>query len=88
MPRDILFSLPVHERPDILEGQISNIMRYCPGSGVAVHVSAAYDGDLTYFQKLEKYPGVFINPKSAADRARQGLISRACGQFPAWHATP
>ncbi len=74
MPRSILFSLPVHERPDIVEGQISNIARYCPGAAVAIHVSPVFTGDMAAFKALEKTPGVFVNPNRLPTALGKGLF--------------
>ena len=74
MPRSILFSLPVHERPDIVEGQIVNIARHCPGAAVAIHVSPVFTGDIAAFKALEKTPGVFVNPTRLPTALGKGLF--------------
>jgi len=38
MAHQILFSLPVHERPDILAGQIDNIRYFCPNAVICLHL--------------------------------------------------
>jgi hypothetical protein len=60
----ILFSLPVHERPDIVRDQIENINYFCPGSLIAIHVSADATADKDEFRRQCDFENVLINPKS------------------------
>jgi hypothetical protein len=70
----ILFSLPVHERPDIVEGQLANIRYFCPDSIVCLHVSLAYKGDFADFTRFAQLPGVLVNPHRLASVYGTGLF--------------
>lgn len=60
----ILFSLPVHERPDIVRSQIENINYFCPGSLVCIHISAGSAGMVDEFRRVCDFPNVILNPSS------------------------
>lgn len=62
--RKILFSLPVHERPDILRGQIENINYFCPGSVICIHVSADAAVSKDEFRRHCDFENVHISPYS------------------------
>ena len=74
MSRPALFSLPVHERPDILADQLANIRRFCPDAIVCVHVSPAFAGDLETFRALARAPGVLLNPRRLETVHGRGLF--------------
>lgn len=58
----ILFSLPVHERPDIVRGQIENINFFCPGSVICIHISAGAAALTDEFRRACDFPNVLFNP--------------------------
>lgn len=70
----ILFTLPVHERPDIVRGQIENINFFCPGSVIAIHVSAGAAGIKDEFRRACDFPNVLINPVSLETAWSGGLM--------------
>lgn len=60
----ILFSLPVHERPDIVRDQIENINYFAPDSLIVIHVSADPAVEKDEFRRHCEFDNVLINPKS------------------------
>lgn len=74
MHRSPLFSLPVHERPDVVADQLTNIRRFCPEAIVCVHVSRSYDGDMAPFSALARTPGVLLNPRRFEVLRGRGLF--------------
>nr|AGU12315.1 hypothetical protein [uncultured organism] len=60
----LLFSLPVHERPDIVREQIDNINYFCPGSVICLHVSAGSLAEKDDFRRLCEAENVLVNPHS------------------------
>jgi len=36
---DLLFSIPIHEKQDIINNQIENILNYNPNSNIILHVN-------------------------------------------------
>ena len=68
----ILFSLPVHERIDIINNQIQNIFKYNPDSKIILHVNISYkDFDESI---ILKHPNVFINSKRFHYNPGKGLL--------------
>ncbi|GBR51697.1 hypothetical protein CSR02_14485 [Acetobacter pomorum] len=64
MANRILFSIPVHERPDIIRDQALNILKFCPNSVVVMHLSKGVnnDDDLALFKMaIEGLEGVILN---------------------------
>lgn len=66
----ILFSIPVHERLDVIVDQIININYFNPNCAIVLHFSQAYkqdeDTSLEYseFEKIvHKIGNIYINPK-------------------------
>lgn len=66
----ILFSIPVHERLDVIVDQIININYFNPNCAIVLHFSQAYkrngDTSLEYskFEKIvHKMGNIYINPK-------------------------
>jgi hypothetical protein len=59
----ILFSIPVHERPDVVANQIENFGFFNPGCQVVLHASAKMPDEV--FKELQevvaRYPSVRIN---------------------------
>jgi hypothetical protein len=54
----------VHERPDIVRGQIENINYFCPGSLIVIHISAGATASRDEFERFCDFENVFINPDS------------------------
>lgn len=55
----ILFSLPVHERNDIVRLTIANAQQHNPGCTIAIHVSAGFTD---FDWSIRDLPGVVISP--------------------------
>jgi hypothetical protein len=55
---DILFSIPIHERQDIINNQIENIMNYCPNCKIIFHINKNFK---TFDKKYSEYNNVFFN---------------------------
>jgi hypothetical protein len=70
----ILFSLPVHERPDIVRGQIENINYFCPGSVICLHLSAGAAALADEFRRACDFPNVLFNPVSLETVWSGGLM--------------
>ncbi len=70
----ILFSIPVHERQDIIHNQIENILYYNPNAKIILHINPSFSS----FQKedfFSKYkPYVFINKNQYDYKHGKGLM--------------
>jgi hypothetical protein len=77
----ILFSLPVHERPDIVRDQIENLLYFTPGSLVCVHVSASAAESVDEYKRHCDLPGVFINPRRYETTAGKGILHTHISNF-------
>jgi len=54
----LLFSIPVHEKQDIINNQLENIFNYNAGCKIILHINKKYnDFDI----KASNYPNLFIN---------------------------
>ena len=57
-----VISIPVHEKPDVIQNQIDNINRFFPEAIIVLHVSAAYYQN--YDEKeLPSGKKIYINPE-------------------------
>jgi hypothetical protein len=74
MPRRLLFSLPVHERPDIVRGQLENLRQFCPHAVICLHISTVATGDIEPFMQLGRLPGVLVNPERFTTQQSKGLF--------------
>ncbi|MCD7110974.1 hypothetical protein LRX75_18225 [Rhizobium sp. DKSPLA3] len=77
----LLFSLPVHERPDIVREQIRNIDYFCPGSVICLHVSAIALGEKETFRALCAADNVLINPQSHETLWSAGIMHAHISNF-------
>ena len=65
-----MFSIPVHERTEVVIDQIVNIRRFCPNSGVVLHISRGFDYAHSFHSReeflslLKTFDNVFVNPIS------------------------
>ncbi len=70
----VLFSIPVHERQDIIHNQIENILYYNPNAKIILHINPSFSN----FQKEDffyKYkPYVFINKNQYDYKHGKGLM--------------
>ncbi len=70
----VLFSIPVHERQDIIHNQIENILYYNPNAKIILHINPSFSN----FQKedfFSKYkPYVFINKVQYDYKHGKGLM--------------
>ncbi|MBQ2993025.1 MAG: hypothetical protein IJE21_03920 [Alistipes sp.] len=72
----LLFSIPVHERLEVVVDQIINIQSLNKDAGVVLHLSLGYedknsDLSLSEFEQLiTQYKNVYINP----NRVRTGIM--------------
>jgi hypothetical protein len=75
----IAFSLPVHEKCDVIIDQIENIHHYCPNAIVIIHVSKNFTGfDPVLIQDI---PNVYINDKRYKTELHQGFFLLHCSNF-------
>lgn len=77
----ILFSLPVHERPDIVRDQIENINYFCPDSLIIIHVSTGATVDKDEFRRHCDSANVLINPTSYETIWSGGIMHAHIGNF-------
>lgn len=67
---ELLFSIPVHEKPEVVIDQVLNFQHFNPGCGIVLHISQAFDFSKsvmdreTFVQKLTALGNVFVNPES------------------------
>lgn len=72
---NILFSIPVHEKTEVVLDQIVNIQHFNPKCCIVLHISRGFDyaseylNEASFFHVLEKMDDVLINP----NRLRSGL---------------
>ena len=61
----ILFSIPVHEKPEVVENQIQNFLKYNPGASILLHISKQMPPDeVAQIKQLTRtYPQLYINPE-------------------------
>lgn len=77
----VLFSLPVHERPDIVRDQLENIQHFCPGAKVCIHVSGLVAHERHLFESACDLPDVFVNPNSRETGHSTGLLHAHISSF-------
>ena len=86
----LLFSIPVHEKQDIINNQIENILNFNPKSKIILHVNKSFipthvagldsgkansiKESKTFDAKLTKYKGVYVNSKSFNYEFAKGLL--------------
>ncbi|SFF09241.1 hypothetical protein [Trichococcus pasteurii] len=64
-----IFSIPVHEKPEVVIDQIMNYKYYNQGCGIVLHLSKNFQytgsqyNENTFFEVLEHLDNVFINPR-------------------------
>ena len=68
---DLLFSIPVHEKQDIINNQIENILNYNPNAKIILHVNKSFK---EFNEKLTIYENVFINSKRFNYTFGKGLL--------------
>lgn len=67
---DIIFSIPIHQRLEVVVDQICNIMHFNPNCGCVFHLSQGFDYDGSSISKqqfleiVSKFDNVYINPVS------------------------
>jgi hypothetical protein len=77
----LLFSLPVHEKPEIVRDQVENIRYFCPGATICIHVSASATSDKDDFRRLCDFDNVFVNPSSYETIWCEGLMHTHVSNF-------
>ena len=68
---DILFSIPVHEKQDIINNHIENILNYNPNSNIIIHINKSYKN---FNPLLTSYKNVYINKNSFNYQYSKGLL--------------
>lgn len=69
---DIVFSIPVHEKLDVIIDQLINIIHFNPTSAVVLHLSKSLDLKKNsvlkddFFLTLNNFDNIFVNPKRFA----------------------
>lgn len=80
--RTVLFSIPVHERPEIVRDQIRNIKAFCPDSVVCLHVSRSAGDDITAYLNVAKEEGALVNPNRLdTGNDHSGIFHVHCSNF-------
>ena len=65
----IVFSIPVHEKPEVIFDQICNIKYFNPGCAVVLHISPVFSWDKSKIKRpqfeeiIKNIPDVYINPE-------------------------
>ncbi|TWF49462.1 hypothetical protein [Neorhizobium alkalisoli] len=77
----ILFSIPVHERPDIVRDQVENIHYFCPDAYIVIHVSDLAAPQIDEFRRYCDLPKTFVNPKSYETVAGKGILHTHVSNF-------
>jgi hypothetical protein len=68
---DLLFSIPVHEKQDIINNQIENILNFNPGSNIILHINKTFK---SFNNSLTKYDNVYVNSFSLNYEYAKGLL--------------
>ncbi len=67
---DIIFSIPIHQRLEVVLDQICNIQHFNPNCGIVFHLSRGFDYKTSliskeeFFKQANRLGNVFINPES------------------------
>ncbi len=69
----ILFSIPVHERQDIINNHIENILNKNPNSNIILHVNKSFK-TFNFNDTILKYKNVYINPNNHNYIYGKGLL--------------
>ncbi|TCQ10346.1 hypothetical protein C8J34_102756 [Rhizobium sp. PP-F2F-G36] len=77
----ILFSIPVHDRPDIVRDQIENINYFCPGSFICLHVAEGAAASRDEFARACDFENVVLNPHSLGFTLSDGLMHTHVSNF-------
>ncbi|NHT78327.1 hypothetical protein [Ferranicluibacter rubi] len=77
----ILFSLPVHEKPEIVRDQVENIRYFCPEALICIHVSSGATVDKDEFRRQCDLENVFVNPSSYETIWCEGLMHTHVSNF-------
>lgn len=70
MKYNIVFSIPVHEKPEVVFDTILNYTYFNSNCAIVLHIAQKFDFNNgcidkeTFFRKLSSFKNVFINPKS------------------------
>jgi len=67
----LLFSIPVHEKQDIINNQIENILNYNPNSNIILHVNKSFK---SFNNDFTNYNNVYINSVSLEYEYAKGLL--------------
>ena len=57
-----ILSIPVHEKPEVINDQIKNIVKFFPEAAIVLHISASFF-DKYSISEIEKNSKVYINPE-------------------------
>ncbi|MCO5731900.1 hypothetical protein [Rhizobium sp. SSA_523] len=77
----LLFSLPVHERPDIVRGQIENINFFAPGSHIVIHIAQLAADLRDEFLQFCAFDNVTINPACLETVWSSGILHTHVSNF-------
>lgn len=67
----LLFSIPIHERQDVINNQIENVFNMNPNSKIIFHVNQSFK---TFDKNLSNYQNIYINSKSFNYQHGKGLL--------------
>lgn len=57
----LVISIPVHEKPDVINNQINNFNKYINDFAIVLHISKSFFETYT-IDEIQKYKNVYINP--------------------------
>ncbi|MCO5731899.1 hypothetical protein [Rhizobium sp. SSA_523] len=77
----LLFSLPVHEKPDIVRDQIDNINYFAPGSQIIIHIAQLAAGQRDEFLRHCDVENVTFNPESLETVWSGGILHTHISNF-------
>jgi hypothetical protein len=67
----LLFSIPIHEKQDVINNQIENILNNCPNSKIIIHVNKSFKN---FDKNLTEYENVYINSRQFNYVYAKGLL--------------
>ncbi len=67
----LVFSIPVHEKQDIINNQIENILNFNPNAKIVIHVNKSFKN---FNVSLINYPNVYINKERFNYKFGKGLL--------------
>ena len=83
---NLVISIPVHEKAEIVIDQIVNLKHYCPTSAIVIHISNSFNwkdsllNEEEFLSVIQSFENVFVNP-TRLNTARAEIIHTHISNF-------